>query len=125
MRDPIEEDVAHGPARSLPKPDEQDPEQAGISGQLGRRGPTANETTRKMRESVADIMRHGFAEFRSFVNPLIAERARLAREPIELTRVAHGVLHDEAGTEYEDLHGTQMLGHRNPAVADAIRTFLD
>jgi ornithine--oxo-acid transaminase len=78
-----------------------------------------------MREPMADIMRHGFAEFRSFVNPLIAERARLAREPIELHRVVHGVLQDAAGTQYEDLHGTQMLGHRNPAVADAIRAFLD
>ena len=78
-----------------------------------------------MAESVADIFRHGFAEFRQFVNPLIAERARLAREPIEFMRVVEGVLHDAAGKAYEDLHGTQMLGHRNAAVAAAIRGFLD
>ncbi|HEY4243272.1 MAG TPA: aspartate aminotransferase family protein [Kofleriaceae bacterium] len=78
-----------------------------------------------MGESVADIFRHGFAEFRQFVNPLIAERARLAREPIEFTRVVDGVLHDASGTAYEDLHGTQMLGHRNAVVAAAIREFLD
>ena len=78
-----------------------------------------------MGESAADILKHGFGEFRTFVNPLIAERARLAREPIEFVRVEGGVLHDAAGKSYEDLHGTQMLGHRNPAVADAIRGFLD
>jgi acetylornithine/succinyldiaminopimelate/putrescine aminotransferase len=78
-----------------------------------------------MGESAADILNLGFGEFCTFVNPLIAERARLAREPIELVRVVDGVLRDRAGTAYEDLHGTQMLGHRNPAVADAIRGFLD
>ena len=78
-----------------------------------------------MGESIADIFRHGFAEFREFVNPLIAERARLAREPIEFVRVEGGVLHDARGTAYEDLHGTQMLGHRNARVAEAIRAFLD
>lgn len=78
-----------------------------------------------MGETAADILRHGFGEFQQFVNPLIAERARLAREPIELVRVIDGVLHDASGKAYEDLHGTQMLGHRNPAVADAIRGFLD
>jgi acetylornithine/succinyldiaminopimelate/putrescine aminotransferase len=78
-----------------------------------------------MGEAVTDIFRHGFAEFRQFVNPLIAERARLAREPIEFTRVAGGVLHDASGRAYEDLHGTQMLGHRNAKVADALRAFLD
>ena len=74
---------------------------------------------------VADIFRTGFAEFRQFVNPLIAERARLAREPIEFTRVAGGVLHDARGVAYEALHGTQMLGHRNARVAEAMRAFLD
>jgi len=78
-----------------------------------------------MGDTAADILRHGFGEFQQFVNPLIAERARLAREPIELVRVIDGVLHDANGKAYEDLHGTQMLGHRNPAIADAIRGFLD
>ncbi|HWO20019.1 MAG TPA: aspartate aminotransferase family protein [Kofleriaceae bacterium] len=77
-----------------------------------------------MSESRADIFRNGFAEFRQFVNPLIAERARLAREPIEFVRATHGVLHDARGSVYEDLHGTQMLGHRNARVAEAMREFL-
>lgn len=72
-----------------------------------------------------DIFRHGFGEFREFVNPLIAERARLAREPIEFQRVVDGALVDASGRSYEDFHGTQMLGHRNPVIADAIRRFLD
>ena len=50
-----------------------------------------------MRESAAEILRDGFAEFQAFVNPLIAERARLAREPIEFVRVADGALVDAAG----------------------------
>ena len=40
-----------------------------------------------MRESVAEIFRDGFGEFQQFVNPLIAERARLAQEPIRFVRV--------------------------------------
>jgi acetylornithine/succinyldiaminopimelate/putrescine aminotransferase len=78
-----------------------------------------------MRESVADIFRDGFAEFQAFVNPLIAERARLAREPIQFVRVSDGALVDAEGNTYEDFHGTQMLGHRNRGVADAIRELLD
>jgi acetylornithine/succinyldiaminopimelate/putrescine aminotransferase len=73
----------------------------------------------------AEIFRDGFAEFQAFVNPLIAERARLAHEPIHFVRVADGVLIDAAGRAYEDFHGTQMLGHRNRAVGDALREFLD
>jgi acetylornithine/succinyldiaminopimelate/putrescine aminotransferase len=78
-----------------------------------------------MRESAAEILRDGFGEFQAFVNPLIAERARLAREPIQFVRVADGALVDADGNTYEDFHGTQMLGHRNRAVAEAIRQFLD
>jgi acetylornithine/succinyldiaminopimelate/putrescine aminotransferase len=78
-----------------------------------------------MKESIAEILRDGFGEFQTFVNPLIAERARLAREPIQFVRVSDGVLTDADGNTYEDFHGTQMLGHRNRAVADAIRQFLD
>jgi ornithine--oxo-acid transaminase/putrescine aminotransferase len=78
-----------------------------------------------MRESMADLFRDGFAEFEAFVNPLIAERARLAREPIQFVRVSDGMLVDAEGNTYEDFHGTQMLGHRNRAVADAIRALLD
>src|SRR5215213_1515465 len=78
-----------------------------------------------MRESAAEILREGFGEFQAFVNPLIAERARLAREPIQFVRVADGALVDAEGKTYEDFHGTQMLGHRNRAVAEAIRELLD
>ncbi len=78
-----------------------------------------------MRESAAEILRDGFGEFQQFVNPLIAERARLAREPIQFVRATGGLLHDRDGTSYEDFHGTQMLGHRNRVVGDAIRAFLD
>jgi len=78
-----------------------------------------------MPESAAEIFRDGFGEFQTFVNPLIAERARLAREPIQFVRVSDGALVDVAGNTYEDFHGTQMLGHRNAAVGDAIRKFLD
>ncbi|MBK9030315.1 MAG: aspartate aminotransferase family protein [Myxococcales bacterium] len=78
-----------------------------------------------MPESASEIFRDGFGEFREFVNPLIAERARLAREPIQFVAVKDGVLHDRDDQAYEDFHGTQMLGHRNRVVADAIRGFLD
>jgi acetylornithine/succinyldiaminopimelate/putrescine aminotransferase len=78
-----------------------------------------------MSDLAAEILRDGFAEFQTFVNPLIAERARLAREPIQFVRVSDGALVDAAGQTYEDFHGTQMLGHRNAAVGDAIRAFLD
>lgn len=78
-----------------------------------------------MPESAAEILRDGFGEFKSFVNPLIAERARLAREPIQFVRVSDGMLVDAEGKRYEDFHGTQMLGHRNAVVADAIRAFLE
>jgi acetylornithine/succinyldiaminopimelate/putrescine aminotransferase len=78
-----------------------------------------------MAESRAEIFRDGFGEFHAFVNPLIAERARLAHEPIHFVRVEDGVLVDADGRRYEDFHGTQMLGHRNRVVGDAIRGFLD
>jgi acetylornithine/succinyldiaminopimelate/putrescine aminotransferase len=78
-----------------------------------------------MRESLREIFRDGFEEFQEFVNPLIAQRARLAGEPIRFARVEDGRLLDEQGRAYEDFHGTQMLGHRNAAVAEALRAFLD
>jgi len=73
----------------------------------------------------AEILRKGFEEFGQFINPLIAQRASLAGEPIRVTRAVNGMLIDAEGREIEDLHGTQALGHRNPQVARAIREFLE
>ncbi|AUX43325.1 uncharacterized protein SOCE26_047730 [Sorangium cellulosum] len=72
-----------------------------------------------------DILRDGFDEYRAFVNPLIAQRAKLAREPIRVVRAEGGLLVDSEGLVIEDFHGTQAFGHRNPAVARAVRAFLD
>lgn len=78
-----------------------------------------------MLESTPEIFREGFEEFGRFVNPLIAQRARIAHEPIRFVRAQDGVLLDADGRSYEDFHGTQMLGHRNATVAEALRAFLD
>ena len=69
--------------------------------------------------------RDGFDDFRRFVNPLIAQRATLAGEPIRLLRAVAGVPQLDDGTPIEDFHGTQTLGHRNPAVAEALKRSLD
>ncbi|MDI1447066.1 aspartate aminotransferase family protein [Polyangium sp. 6x1] len=76
-------------------------------------------------DSYDDILRRGFDEYREFVNPLIAQRAALAGEPIKLVRAEGGVLYDDEGHAVEDFHGTQAFGHRNPYIADAIRRYLD
>jgi acetylornithine/succinyldiaminopimelate/putrescine aminotransferase len=73
---------------------------------------------------VDDVFHKGWDEFQEFVNPLIAQRARLAGEPLRLVAASGGPPADEEGRPVEDLHGTQMLGHRNPAVAAAVRAFL-
>ncbi len=75
--------------------------------------------------SYAEILRKGFDEFSQFINPMIAQRASLAGEPIRVTRAAGGMLFDADGREIEDLHGTQALGHRNARIARALREFLD
>lgn len=72
-----------------------------------------------------DIARRGFEEFRRFVNPLIAQRASVSEEPVQLVRAADGALVDATGTVYEDFHGTQTFGHRPAPIADALRAFLD
>jgi len=72
-----------------------------------------------------EILRKGFDEFAQFINPMIAQRAALAGEPIRVTRAVGGLLIDSDGREIEDLHGTQALGHRNPRIAGALREFLD
>ena len=76
-------------------------------------------------DSYDDIFRRGFDEYRAFVNPLVAQRAKLAGEPIEIVRTQDGLLYDREGHEIEDFHGTQAFGHRNPYVADAVRRYLD
>ena len=75
-------------------------------------------------DGIGDIMKRGFDEYREFVNPLIAQRAKLAGEPLKIVRTEDGVLYDDEGHAFEDFHGTQAFGHRNPYVADAIRSYL-
>jgi acetylornithine/succinyldiaminopimelate/putrescine aminotransferase len=78
-----------------------------------------------MHEKTANIFREGFEEFQQFINPMIAQRAKMAGEPIHVVHAQDGVLRDTDGQQYEDFHGTQMLGHRNQAVTNALRDFLD
>src|SRR5947207_6440882 len=78
-----------------------------------------------VRALVADVFHKGWDEFQEFVNPLIAQRALLAGEPLRVTGAVGGPLINEDGHGVEDLHGTQMLGHRNPTVAAAVRAFLE
>ena len=76
-------------------------------------------------DSITDIFRFGFDEFERYVNPLIARRAKLSGEPIRFVACADGALLDADGKQYEDFHGTQMLGHRNANITRAVREFLD
>lgn len=76
-------------------------------------------------ESYDDILHKGFDEYQEFVNPLIAARAKLAGEPLRVTATDGGKLVEIDGTVIEDFHGTQAFGHRQPAITDAIRRFLD
>ncbi len=71
------------------------------------------------------ILRHGFEDFREFVNPLIALRAELSGEPATMVRALDGRLVDRQGQAIEDFHGTQAFGHRNRAITQAVREFLD
>jgi acetylornithine/succinyldiaminopimelate/putrescine aminotransferase len=72
-----------------------------------------------------DVLRRGFDEFRDFVNPPVALRAELTGEPARVVAVREGRLVLADGREIEDLHGTQAFGHRHPAIAAALRAFLD
>ena len=71
-----------------------------------------------------DILHKGFDEYQQFVNPLVAQRARLAGEPIEVVGTDVGRLRTKSGALLEDFHGTQAFGHRHPAIAGAISEFL-
>lgn len=73
------------------------------------------------------LLRHGYRDFRAFVNPLVAVRAQLVGEPYLLDRVADGRLLDVEGRAYTDLlsgWGTQAFGHRAQAVDAALIAFL-
>jgi acetylornithine/succinyldiaminopimelate/putrescine aminotransferase len=72
----------------------------------------------------SEILRKGFGEFAEHVNPFVAQRAELAGEPIRVVRADGGKLFDADGTAVEDFHGTQMLGHRHPAITAAVTAFL-
>lgn len=78
-----------------------------------------------MTTRVEDILRRGFEDFREFVNPLIALRAEVAGEPLRVVHSKEGRLEDDEGHLIEDFHGTQAFGHRHPAIAAAVREFLD
>jgi acetylornithine/succinyldiaminopimelate/putrescine aminotransferase len=73
----------------------------------------------------SDILRRGFDEYARFVNPFIAERARLANEPVKLVRVADGTPWLADGHAIEDLHGVAAFGQRHPAVDRALQAFLE
>lgn len=75
--------------------------------------------------NLEDILHTGFDEYQSFVNPLVAQRAKLAGEPIHVVQALDGGLVDSRGHHFEDLHGTQAFGHRHPKIADAVKQFLD
>jgi len=70
------------------------------------------------------ILRKGFDDFRDFVNPLIAQRARLSGEPVEMVHTDEGRLQYANGRMVEDFHGTQAFGHRNQHITEALITFL-
>lgn len=71
------------------------------------------------------ILRDGFDDYQRYVNPLITQRAKLAGEPIKLKHTHEGRLVGPNDLHIEDFHGTQAFGHRNPAIAEAIRTYLN
>jgi acetylornithine/succinyldiaminopimelate/putrescine aminotransferase len=75
-------------------------------------------------DSLESILRSGFDEFIQYVNPLIGHRARMVAEPIPFREVRDGHLVFQDGTDFEDFHGTQPLGHRNPHITQAAQTFL-
>ena len=71
-----------------------------------------------------DLFHKGFDEYRLFVNSMIAQRARLAREPIRFVKVEDGTPIDSEGRAIEDMHGLASLGQRHPAITAALEEFL-
>ncbi len=78
-----------------------------------------------MNDTEEDILKRGFDEYREFVNPLIAERAKLAGEPFRIMGVENGRLREKDGLVFDDFHGTQAFGHKNPHIVEAMKRFLD
>jgi acetylornithine/succinyldiaminopimelate/putrescine aminotransferase len=75
-------------------------------------------------ESLKHTLRHGFDDFRQFVNPLIALRTELSGEPVRVLGTAEGRLVTADGQRVEDFHGTQAFGHRNESISRAVIDFL-
>jgi acetylornithine/succinyldiaminopimelate/putrescine aminotransferase len=73
---------------------------------------------------LTEVFRDGYEDFRDFVNPLIAQRAQLVGEPIDLRSTRDGALVDAKGDVVEDFHGTMSLGHRNPEIAAFLKEYL-
>lgn len=71
-----------------------------------------------------DILRKGFGEFVEYVNPFLSQRAEIAGEAVRVVRAEEGTLVDADGKVVEDFHGTQMFGHRHPAITRAVSDFL-
>lgn len=76
-----------------------------------------------------DILEHGVDEFRDYVNAFAVQRVQLSGAPTSLVAVGDdGALIDRDGNRWHDFvsgYGTQAMGHRNPAIAGAVRAFLD
>lgn len=73
----------------------------------------------------SDILRHGFDEYREFINPLIAERAALAGEPLKVIRTQDGRIATAKSAWIEDLHGTQAFGHKPAPILRAMQEYLE
>ncbi|MEZ4370218.1 MAG: aminotransferase class III-fold pyridoxal phosphate-dependent enzyme [Polyangiaceae bacterium] len=76
-------------------------------------------------EDYSDLLRHGFDEYRDFINPLIAERAALAGEPLKVIRTEEGRIATAKSSWIEDLHGTQAFGHKPAPIIQAMREYLE
>jgi len=72
----------------------------------------------------ADLLRHGFDEYRRFINPLVSQRANLVGEPVRVVRAEGGSLRGPQDEVVEDFHGTQFFGHRHPAITAAAQEYL-
>lgn len=79
--------------------------------------------------TLADLLHHGYTEFAQWVHPMMAARAALSGEPVRLVAVHEdGRLQTADGRLVHDFlsgYGTQALGHRNPHIACALRSYLD
>ena len=72
-----------------------------------------------------EARRTGWDDYRELINPIVAQRTELTGEPARVVATDQGKLVDVAGARFEDFHGTQSFGHRHPAIATAVRAFLE